>query len=167
MRGSVPVAHTLAERGANKLWELLKNENYVNALGALSGNQAVQMAKAFDGTVHALAIIEDPAQAAMIYALDFPVLPGPEIQEQLTEKVQSDLGAIVEKEFANVPHKAHVCAATGPVHAEIIKFVNENDIDLVVIATHGHTGLSRILIGSVAERVVRECPCPVLTVRSQ
>ncbi len=46
LRGSVPIAHTLAERGANKLWELLKTEDYINALGALSGNQAVQMAKA-------------------------------------------------------------------------------------------------------------------------
>ncbi|VAW06826.1 Isocitrate lyase, partial [hydrothermal vent metagenome] len=46
LRGSVQLTHTLAERGANKLWELLKSEDYINALGALSGNQAVQMAKA-------------------------------------------------------------------------------------------------------------------------
>lgn len=46
LRGSVPIAHTLAERGSKKLWELLNSEDYINALGALSGNQAVQMAKA-------------------------------------------------------------------------------------------------------------------------
>lgn len=46
LRGSVKVEHTLAQRGAEKLWELLKTEPYVHALGALSGNQAVQMAKA-------------------------------------------------------------------------------------------------------------------------
>jgi isocitrate lyase len=46
LRGSVAIEHTLARRGAEKLWELLKSEDYVNALGALSGNQAVQMAKA-------------------------------------------------------------------------------------------------------------------------
>ncbi len=46
LKGSVDVACTLAERGANKLWELLRSEDYINALGALSGNQAVQMAKA-------------------------------------------------------------------------------------------------------------------------
>jgi isocitrate lyase len=46
LRGSINVAHTLAERGALKLWELLQSEPYVHALGALSGNQAVQMAKA-------------------------------------------------------------------------------------------------------------------------
>ncbi|MGF1462923.1 MAG: isocitrate lyase [Maricaulaceae bacterium] len=46
LRGSVTIAQTLAERGANKLWELLHTEDYVNALGALSGNQAMQMVRA-------------------------------------------------------------------------------------------------------------------------
>jgi isocitrate lyase len=46
LRGSVPVRHTLAERGAARLWELLHTEDYVNALGALTGNQAMQMVKA-------------------------------------------------------------------------------------------------------------------------
>jgi isocitrate lyase len=46
LRGSVPISYTLAERGANKLWELMNNEPYVNALGAVTGNQAMQMARA-------------------------------------------------------------------------------------------------------------------------
>jgi len=46
LRGSFPIAQTLAERGANKLWELLKGEDYINALGAVTGNQAMQMARA-------------------------------------------------------------------------------------------------------------------------
>lgn len=46
LRGSVPIEYTLARRGANKLWDLLKTEDYINALGALSGNQAMQMVRA-------------------------------------------------------------------------------------------------------------------------
>ncbi len=46
LRGSVPIAYTLAERGANRLWESLRSEPYINALGALTGNQAMQMARA-------------------------------------------------------------------------------------------------------------------------
>ncbi|AJQ94455.1 isocitrate lyase [Gynuella sunshinyii] len=46
LRGSVQVAHTLAELGANKLWNYVNNEDYVNALGALTGNQAMQQVKA-------------------------------------------------------------------------------------------------------------------------
>ena len=46
LRGSIAVQHTLAEQGANRLWELLHTEDYINALGALSGNQAMQMVRA-------------------------------------------------------------------------------------------------------------------------
>jgi isocitrate lyase len=46
LRGSFPIAHTLSERGANRLWKSLKSEPYVNALGAVTGNQAMQMARA-------------------------------------------------------------------------------------------------------------------------
>ncbi|HEV7351912.1 MAG TPA: isocitrate lyase [Brevundimonas sp.] len=46
LRGSVPVTHTLAARGANRLWELLHSEPYINALGAVTGNQAMQMVRA-------------------------------------------------------------------------------------------------------------------------
>ncbi len=46
LRGSFPISHTLAERGANRLWRLLKDEPYINALGAVTGNQAMQMVRA-------------------------------------------------------------------------------------------------------------------------
>ena len=46
LRGSLPITHTLAERGANRLWELLHTEDFVNALGAVTGNQAMQMVRA-------------------------------------------------------------------------------------------------------------------------
>lgn len=46
LRGSVPISYTLAERGANRLWSLLKSEPYINALGAVTGNQAMQMVRA-------------------------------------------------------------------------------------------------------------------------
>ena len=46
LRGSIPITHTLAERGANRLWELLHDEPFINALGAVTGNQAMQMVRA-------------------------------------------------------------------------------------------------------------------------
>lgn len=46
LRGSVDIRHSLAEMGANRLWKLINEENFVNALGALSGNQAMQMVRA-------------------------------------------------------------------------------------------------------------------------
>jgi len=54
---------------------------------------------------------------------------------------------------------------TGAPHVEIIDTAKEEDIDLIVISTHGRTGLEHVLLGSTAEKVVRHAVCPVLTVR--
>ncbi|MEB2309661.1 MAG: universal stress protein [Candidatus Brocadiaceae bacterium] len=53
----------------------------------------------------------------------------------------------------------------GVPFAEIIKVSKEYRIDLIVIGTHGRTGLSHAIMGSVAEKIVRKAPCPVLTIR--
>jgi nucleotide-binding universal stress UspA family protein len=54
----------------------------------------------------------------------------------------------------------------GDPAAEILRQAREIDADLIVMGTHGRTGLARLLMGSVAEQVVRQAPCPVLTVRT-
>jgi nucleotide-binding universal stress UspA family protein len=54
---------------------------------------------------------------------------------------------------------------TGGAAAEILRFAGEGAFDLIVLATHGRTGLPRVVLGSVAERVVREAQCTVLVVR--
>jgi len=53
----------------------------------------------------------------------------------------------------------------GVPFAEIIKKAREYKVDLIVLGTHGRTGLSHAIMGSVAEKVVRKAPCPVLTIR--
>lgn len=55
----------------------------------------------------------------------------------------------------------------GKAHGKLVEYVEDHDIDLVVMATHGKSGLSRVLLGSTAEKVVRHSPAPVLTVREQ
>ena len=55
----------------------------------------------------------------------------------------------------------------GVPFAEIIRFAREGSYDLIVLSTHGRTGLRHALLGSVAEKVVRKAPCPVLTVRPE
>ncbi len=56
---------------------------------------------------------------------------------------------------------------TGATFYEVIQYAKENDIDLIVIGTHGRSGLMHVLLGSVAEKIVRKAPCPVLTVRPE
>jgi nucleotide-binding universal stress UspA family protein len=53
----------------------------------------------------------------------------------------------------------------GTPFYEIIRFAKEKEVDLIVMGTHGHAGLTHVLLGSVTEKVVRKAPCPVLTVR--
>ncbi|RMG42876.1 MAG: universal stress protein [Candidatus Dadabacteria bacterium] len=125
---------------------------------------AVELATAMDCRVDLLAIIEDPAQAAMLYAMDFPVAPVPDIQEQLKQQVEKEIAALASQYFESVTCHTHVRAAAGPIHTEILDFANDRDVDLIIIATHGRTGISRLLIGSITERVLRHAVCPVLTV---
>ena len=58
-----------------------------------------------------------------------------------------------------------VAVATGQPADAVVRVAQERGVDLIVMATHGRTGLQHILLGSVAEKVVRLAPCPVLTVR--
>ncbi|MEM8772030.1 MAG: isocitrate lyase [Pseudomonadota bacterium] len=100
LRGSVPIAHTLAERGANKLWELLKSEDYINALGALSGNQAVQMAKAGLKAIYLSGwqVAGDANNAAQTYPDQslYPASSGPD----LAKRINNALSRADQIEFA-------------------------------------------------------------------
>lgn len=66
-------------------------------------------------------------------------------------------------EQAGCPAETHLI--TGVPCVDIVKYADKMKADLIVIGTHGRTGLKHMLIGSVAERVVRTASCPVLTVR--
>jgi len=54
---------------------------------------------------------------------------------------------------------------TGSPYVEIVTYASENDIDLIILGTHGRGAIAHMLLGSIAEKVVRKAPCPVLTVR--
>jgi len=57
-----------------------------------------------------------------------------------------------------------VASHAGDAAEEIVRYARQHQVDLIVLGTHGRTGVTRVLLGSVAERVVRTAPCPVLTV---
>jgi universal stress protein A len=63
--------------------------------------------------------------------------------------------------------RATALLVDGVPHEQIPRIARRRRADLIVIGTHGRSGLSRVLLGSVAERVIRLAPCPVLTVRSR
>jgi universal stress protein A len=80
-----------------------------------------------------------------------------EKRDQVLEKMKS----LVKSPDGNVRHIVRV----GRAWQEVIELAKENKTDLIVLATHGYTGLKHVLLGSVAEKILRHAPCPVLTVR--
>ncbi len=90
-----------------------------------------------------------------------PVMPDP---EQMGSAVREALGRVV-KENGLDRLKVQTEVREGTAFYEIIQFAREKNIDLIVMGTHGHSGLVHVLLGSVTEKVVRKAPCPVLTVR--
>ncbi len=98
--------------------------------------------------------------------------PQPESEEAGVRKFLRSLETNIDEQFAEIPfdkwwERVRILRATrygNPIH-EICAYARKHSIDLLVLGTHGRTGLSQLLMGSVAERVVRVSPCPVLTVR--
>jgi isocitrate lyase len=92
LRGSVPIAYTLAERGANRLWESLKKESYVNSLGAVTGNQAMQQARAGLPAIYLSGwqVAADANTAGAMYPDQslYPANAGPELCRRINRTFQ-------------------------------------------------------------------------------
>jgi nucleotide-binding universal stress UspA family protein len=94
------------------------------------------------------------------YGMEMADVPGPEVLDRV-EKGLADLA----REEIGYEHVV-VDAVVGYAPSIILDYVEENDVDLIVIATHGRSGLERLLLGSVTERVVRRASVPVFVVKS-
>jgi universal stress protein A len=94
---------------------------------------------------------------------DFWVMP-PEFVDQLRGSASAELDKLTSRiAQSGVECEARLCAT--PAVAAILETATELPADLIAMGTHGLTGLKHALLGSVAERVVRLAPCPVLTVK--
>ncbi len=117
---------------------------------------AVTLANSFGATLHVLHVVSEEA-----------LVPAPELQQRWLEteidRARKQLKVDVGAAPVGGQPVVQVTQAGHPVH-EIVKYAAEHEIDLIVIGTHGRTGLSHLLIGSIAEKVVRLATCPVLTV---
>src|SRR5918993_4621379 len=92
LRGSIPIEHSLARRGANRLWELLTTEDYVNALGAVTGNQAMQMVRAGLKAIYLSGwqVAADANTAGAMYPDQslYPANSGPELVRRINRTLQ-------------------------------------------------------------------------------
>lgn len=153
-----------------------------------SGSEAAaehvrEIASAFDATVHVLYVVdarhlgfgmsgdhhseEGPGMTGAHIVGDEPGMIGDRLDAQETTEALVEQGReFVERAAANFEGMdTEPTVVTGNPHASILEYVDDHDIDLVVMGTHGRTGVDRYLLGSVTEKVVRMSDAPVVTVR--
>ena len=93
------------------------------------------------------------------------VLPSPEAVTEIMAKTQQAMNEVQARAVEMGAPQVSVIVAEGIAFAEIVREAREKSFDLIVMGTHGRTGLKHALLGSVAEKVVRKAACSVLTVR--
>lgn len=122
---------------------------------------AIDIAEKFQSKLFLVYVIEP-----MIYPTDFSIgqIAIPAVENDLTLRAEEELKNLVNQEISKRV-EAEAIIKSGKPFIEIIETASEIDADLIIIATHGHTGVEHLLFGSTAEKVVRKAPCPVLTVR--
>ncbi|MBU1299876.1 MAG: universal stress protein [Bacteroidetes bacterium] len=123
---------------------------------------AVPFAKQFGAEILLLYVVEPT-----IYPADFGFgqVGFPSIEEEMRKKGTEELEKLAANEIQDIV-KWQIIIEMGKPFTEINRVAKEKNVDLIIIATHGHTGIEHVLFGSTAEKVVRKAPCPVLTIRT-
>jgi nucleotide-binding universal stress UspA family protein len=122
---------------------------------------ALALARTFGASLHVLHVVEEPlAQGWNGFGL--PALP--ELRAQVLADAQQRLEEAVPP-LERDRQATELVTCLGDADGEIVSFAKARQVDLIVMGTHGRGGMAHLLLGSVAEKVVREAPCPVLTVR--
>jgi nucleotide-binding universal stress UspA family protein len=116
---------------------------------------ALSFAREFKAELTLLHVLQPCPPAAEMYPMPVGSL----------SQSQADLDALREMVGSSVRCKTLV--RSGTPHAQIVNAAKELEIDLIIISTHGHTGVTRAILGSTTEQVVRRAPCPVLVVRRE
>ena len=92
-----------------------------------------------------------------------PHMPIAQFEEEMRQSAEKKMGSFIEENMKKgVPHDATVL--NGDIAEELINYAKDKDTDLIIMGTHGYKGLEKVLFGSVADKVVKLAPCPVLTV---
>jgi nucleotide-binding universal stress UspA family protein len=117
---------------------------------------AMAVTRRYEATLHAVHVRPSKAELVLMSPDSWPVLA--EEEEKRTRTYLEQL----EKQFQGLVHK--VLTPTGKVADAVAQIVDEDEIDLVVVGTHGRTGVGKLLLGSVAEEILRRTACPVLSV---
>jgi nucleotide-binding universal stress UspA family protein len=129
----------------------------------------VALGRAFEATLHLHAAVRHELQVMVERQRVIDLFLG---QDAATTSppnaAHALLATLLTADEQQAVRAEYVLRASGPgPYVEIVRYAKERDIDLIVMGTHGRGFVAHMLMGSVAEKVVRRSPCPVLTVRHQ
>lgn len=128
---------------------------------------AAQLAEQFGGELFVVHIIEPvypyPLDGMTYFPTSLPTDPNIARRPELEANLQQRAGKLQQEHRIKVKSEVRV----GTAYDQIVRAARDLEADLVVVATHGYTGLKHFLLGSTAEKVVRHAPCPVLVVREK
>ena len=124
---------------------------------------AFRLAKDYGATVVLLHVIDARRTPNPLYAHYYPMTPPEQVREAEARATEALRARIPEP--LRDSGRVETLVGQGAPAPEILRVAAEKKASLIVIATHGRTGLLRLALGSVAERVIRDAPCPVLVVR--
>jgi nucleotide-binding universal stress UspA family protein len=122
---------------------------------------AYGLAQTFGAKLLLLHVVEVPVYPVEAF---LPSAQGSTLFDDLKRQAHIDLARLLPKTQDDTVEVNYQVVAGTPSY-KIIEVAGTEKVDLIVMATHGRTGLSHLVMGSVAERVVRMAPCPVLTIR--
>jgi nucleotide-binding universal stress UspA family protein len=127
---------------------------------------AFQLAKAVGAEVIVVHVVPTETVLSHEHGLEMGV-PGQNILKRLVDQHRHALGQFLEKQLANLPDlKVRQIAEMDAPHSLIVDLAEKEGVDLIVMSTHGRSGLPRMMLGSVTERVIRTAACPVLVIPS-
>ncbi len=124
---------------------------------------ATSLARTFGASIICVHVIE-PIVPTVGYSGMTEPLPIADISDQIEDSAERELPKFAEREEC-AGLDVEELIVHGDAAAEIVRVARERQVDLIVVSSHGRTGLGRILFGSTAEAVVRHASCPVLVVK--
>ncbi len=135
-----------------------------SALALQGARYAQAFREQYGAELHVVHVVPPPASADMVATLPTDT-PTTYQDDQLLEGCRTHLDRLVADRF-QAPETLKLTVCFGNPWSMICDYAEEHDVDLIIVATHGRTGLRHVLIGSTAERIVQHAPCPVLVVKS-
>jgi nucleotide-binding universal stress UspA family protein len=122
-----------------------------------------ELARTFGASLTVLHVVDNILTRT--YGVDGVVLADPQFQREIETSAQRQVDASLFDEDRQALGAVGLVITSNSPSAAIVTYARDAAIDLIVMGTHGRGAIAQILMGSVAERVVRMAPCPVLTVR--